>query len=113
MREALANAFKHANASEVGVLIRYAEEFCVECSDNGSGIDALVLERGGVEGHWGLKGMQERAKRIGARFEIKRREGGGTNVSIALSARRAYMSSEGDSGDRFYERAWRIIFPQR
>jgi len=31
IREALANAFIHANASEVGVLIRYAEEFCVEC----------------------------------------------------------------------------------
>lgn len=109
MRLALANAFMHANAPTVEVVIHYADEFCAECSDDGTGIDASILVRGGVEGHWGLQGIPERARRIGARFEIRRRESGGTTVAIALSARWAYTSSEGDSRTALFERVWRYI----
>ena len=110
MREALANAFIHANPSTVQIVIRYSDEFRVECSDDGIGIDPAVLERGGVDGHWGLQGMRERAKRIAAQFEIRPRQGGGTTVEIALSGRRAYMSSQRGKRNRFLDLVRRTIF---
>ena len=36
----------------------------------GIGIDASVLTQEGCPGHFGLRGMRERAKRIGGRLEV-------------------------------------------
>jgi len=64
--ESVRNAFHHACASCIEVEIRYDErQFRVLIRDNGKGIDAKVLEGGGRSGHYGLPGMQERAKSVG------------------------------------------------
>ncbi len=38
--------------------------------DDGKGIDPVVLGQEHVAGHWGLRGMRERAKLVGGTFEV-------------------------------------------
>jgi signal transduction histidine kinase len=61
--------------------------------DNGRGIPEQVLQNGSSDGHFGLPGMAERAEKIGARFSIFSRVGGGTEIEIKISSRLAYRSS--------------------
>ena len=64
--EALRNAFRHAQAGRVEVEIRYDDgQFRLRVRDDGKGIDAAVLANQGIEGHYGLRGMPERAALIG------------------------------------------------
>jgi signal transduction histidine kinase len=69
-REALVNAFRHSRASRVEVELEYSgAQLRVIIRDDGVGIDSQVLAVG-REGHWGLSGMHERAKRIGANLKV-------------------------------------------
>jgi signal transduction histidine kinase len=89
-REALVNAFQHAEASEIEVEIEFAARALrVLVRDDGRGIDPEVL-RAGREGHWGLSGMRERAERMGARLKVWSRERGGTEIEISVPARTAF-----------------------
>ena len=70
-RELLRNAFRHARAKRIEVEIRYsAQELRLRIRDDGTGIDPEVLETGARPGHWGLPGVRERAKRIGAELDL-------------------------------------------
>ena len=70
-RESLRNAFRHAQARQIETEITYSGSLLrLRFRDDGKGIDPRVLERGGRSGHWGLPGMHERAKRIGAQLEV-------------------------------------------
>ena len=56
-REALRNAFHHAQASRIEVEIAYDHQlFRLRIRDDGKGIDPAVLEEGARQGHWGLPG---------------------------------------------------------
>lgn len=91
MAEALINAFRHANATEVRLTIAFGFwRFVGSVADNGDGIDEMVLVQRPKEGHWGVHGMRERAAKIGARFAIGRRQSAGTQVLLVVSASRAY-----------------------
>jgi signal transduction histidine kinase len=77
-REALRNAFHHANAQHIEAEIAYgAAQLRLRIRDDGSGIDPEVLYHGFREGHWGLPGMYERAKRIGAQLGVWSKPGAG------------------------------------
>ncbi|WP_338869721.1 sensor histidine kinase [Myxococcus stipitatus] len=91
-REAIGNALAHAGANEVEVRLSF-ERSALKLSvrDDGGGIDPGTLERGGRAGHWGLRGMKERATRLGGQLEIVSREGQGTEVVVAVLAERAYL----------------------
>ena len=83
-REALRNAFQHAQASRIEAEITYGERLLrVRVRDNGKGIDPTLLDAG-REGHWGLPGMRERAQQIGARLEIWSHVGAGTEVELCI-----------------------------
>ncbi len=85
-QEALSNARKHANASEVHIeLWRDTEGLRVSIRDNGAGFDAEP--RHAVDGseHVGLHIMSERAARIGGVLEVRSRKGQGTEVSLAVA----------------------------
>ena len=70
-REALVNAFAHAEASMIEVQVIYADaDFRLRVRDDGCGIAARTLEGGAQLGHWGLVGMRERAQKIGAQLDI-------------------------------------------
>ena len=74
-REVLRNAFQHACASRIEAAIHYDPNlFRLRIRDDGKGIDPAVLQEGTRAGHWGLPGIRERAKRIGARVETVERE---------------------------------------
>ncbi|SOD52955.1 sensor histidine kinase [Pseudoxanthomonas wuyuanensis] len=89
-REALLNAYHHADAGTIEVEIDYArDELRLRFVDDGRGVDAKVLE-GGRPGHWGLSGMRERAARIGGRLSIWSRAGAGTEVELRIPADSAY-----------------------
>jgi ligand-binding sensor domain-containing protein/signal transduction histidine kinase len=89
-REALVNAFRHSKANRVEIQLEYgSKSFCVQVRDDGCGIRSEVLH-GGIEGHWGLIGMRERAERIGARFKVLTRESGGTEVQLFVPNRIAF-----------------------
>jgi signal transduction histidine kinase/ligand-binding sensor domain-containing protein len=89
--EALRNAVRHAGAKRIEVEIRYDEEFLtLRIRDDGRGIDAGVLDKEHTPGHWGLRGMRERAKLIGAGFEIWSKVGSGTEIQLKIPAASAY-----------------------
>ena len=87
-REALINAFHAAHAAQIELELSYArKELRLRVRDDGTGIDPAVLESGGRPGHWGIRGMRERAARIGARLEISSRAGAGTEVDLRVAGR--------------------------
>ncbi len=90
-REMLRNAFRHAHAGRIEAEIRYDRDmFRLRIRDDGKGIDSSVLKEGARTGHFGLPGMHERAKKMGARLKIWSDPGAGTEVELAVPARIAY-----------------------
>jgi signal transduction histidine kinase len=99
-RELLRNAFRHARAHEIEVEIRYENDvFRLIVRDDGKGMDPKILKGGGRAGHWGLPGVQERARGIGARLEFLSEAGAGTEIRLTLPAASAYERPR--NGDRF------------
>jgi signal transduction histidine kinase len=91
-REAVANAFLHAQANTVEVELEYASKYLrIMVRDDGCGIDPQVLEAG-RKGHWGLPGMRERSERIGARLRLRSRIGAGTEVELTIPSAIAFES---------------------
>ena len=96
--EALRNAFRHAHAATVEVEIRYDDEhFRLRVRDDGKGIDPAVLANQGLEGHYGLRGMTERAALIGGKLAVWSEAGAGTEVELRLPASIVYPTSRGRS----------------
>src|SRR5208283_3868124 len=90
-REILRNAFHHAHASRIEAEIVYDPQFFrLRIRDNGKGIDRTVLVTGARQGHWGLPGVRERAKRIGAQVRLWSELGAGTEAELTVPARMAY-----------------------
>jgi signal transduction histidine kinase/ligand-binding sensor domain-containing protein len=93
-REALANAFRHANASQIEADVYYGEtELRMRVRDNGSGIDQALLHEGGRVGHWGLLGMRERANKLSANLDIWSTQDAGTEIDLRVPAAVAYRDS--------------------
>ncbi len=94
-REILRNAFQHARARLIEVEIRYdTRELRVRIRDDGKGIDPPVLQAGGTAGHWGLRGVRERAQQIGARLNFWSEAGAGTEVELTVPAAVAYEKAK-------------------
>lgn len=87
-REAIANAFRHSHGTEVRATLAYTDEgVLLTVVDDGIG---LPDDAGRTDGHWGIRGMRERAQIAGALLTLKRRTEGGTEVKMFLPAARAY-----------------------
>ena len=97
-REALSNAFRHANAQKVEVAIGFEpSRFSLVIRDDGQGLEPRETLAASLNGHWGIVGMRERAGRIGAKFEIRNARPEhvppGTAVVIEVPASIAYKSA--------------------
>ena len=93
-RELVRNAFRHAGARRIEADIRYDPHlFCVRIRDDGTGIAPNILQEGERVGHWGLRGIRERAHRIGAQLELWSEANAGTEVQLQVPAAVAYDSS--------------------
>ena len=91
--ELLRNAFRHAKAHRIETEIRYDEDtFRLRIRDDGKGMDLKVLQGDG-SGHWGLRGVRERAQRIGAKLDLWSEAGAGTEFQLTVPARIAYDGS--------------------
>jgi signal transduction histidine kinase len=89
VREAMLNAFKHADAREMEVQIDYLKnDFKITVRDDGRGIDEKIVENG-RDGHWGLRGMRERVAAIHGRMRILSKIGAGTEVEVVVPRIRA------------------------
>jgi signal transduction histidine kinase len=79
-QEALNNAAKHAEASQVEVRFRCdADQATLSIDDDGQGFDVDNIP----PGHFGLGIMQERAVSVGAVLEIESEIGVGTRIRVA------------------------------
>jgi signal transduction histidine kinase len=97
--EILRNAYRHAQASRIETEVRYDEQMLrIRIRDDGKGIDPHVLKQGGPVGHWGLRGIRERAERIGAQLDFWSQAGAGTEVQLTVPASVAYENSRGSGG---------------
>jgi two-component system nitrate/nitrite sensor histidine kinase NarX len=84
VQEALTNVARHAGAEHAWLRIaREGGGVRIDVEDDGAGLPPL---RPGAGTHYGLDIMAERARRIGAAFEIGAREAGGTRVRLILPA---------------------------
>jgi signal transduction histidine kinase len=91
-REALRNAFTHAGAKHIEAELIYAERvFRMRIRDDGKGIEPALLEEG-RPGHYGLPGMRERARQIGAEFTIWSGAETGTEIEVSIPGSIAYRS---------------------
>jgi signal transduction histidine kinase len=101
-REALGNAFHHAQASNIEAEITYGDRLLrVRIRDDGKGIDRKLLEAG-RDGHWGLAGMRERAQQIGAHLDMWSEVGAGTELELCIPGSIAYAASPGRRGFRLF-----------
>ena len=105
-REILRNAFHHACASRIEAEITYDRQFFgLRIRDNGKGINRKVLEAGARQGHWGLPGVRERAKRIGARLKLWSEPDAGTEAELTVPARIAYGTVYRRQGSRLFRKS--------
>jgi signal transduction histidine kinase len=94
-REALHNAFSHAEACQIETEIIYGErELRLRIRDDGKGIPSDMLKEG-RQGHYGLCGMRERAQQIGGKLDIWSQPGGGTEIELRVASAIEYRSSAG------------------
>ena len=85
--EAVRNAIRHANARRIEVEIRFDEQHLrLRIGDNGTGIHPAILNRDHKAGHWGLRGMRERAKLVGGELEVWSQPNVGTEIELSIPA---------------------------
>jgi signal transduction histidine kinase len=102
-REALTNAFRHAKAAQISLDLVYGKRFFkMICKDNGCGFRP---EQPHPTGHWGLKGMAERVRKLGGQFSCHSAPGSGTEIRVSLPS---YLAYPRHSRLMFYLRALRI-----
>lgn len=89
-REALWNAAHHASASNISAVVHFAPSgLIVIVHDDGRGLPPDVLAAGACEGHWGIRGMFERARVINATL-IPAVVGKGTTWTLKIPASVAF-----------------------
>jgi len=91
--EGVRNAIRHAHARQIEVEIRYAEhQLRLRIGDNGTGIDPAILDHEHKAGHWGLRGMRERAKLVGGTLEVWSQLDVGTEIDLSIPAASVYAT---------------------
>jgi two-component system sensor histidine kinase UhpB len=82
VQEALTNAVRHAEASQVAISARIVDDqLFVEVRDNGKGINTDPQVN---HDSWGLVGMYERARYFGGQLTIDGQPGAGSSVKLSL-----------------------------
>jgi signal transduction histidine kinase len=91
--EALTNAYRHAGASHVHLLLRQTpSRLVMEIADDGRGLLPTQEHAAGRAGHWGIAGMRERARAIGATLTLNSAPGEGTRVRLEVRLQGAWLA---------------------
>ncbi|MHB8927551.1 MAG: GAF domain-containing sensor histidine kinase [Bacillota bacterium] len=85
-QEGLTNALKHGEATKVSVILQFHPEWLrLTIRDNGKGFQlAEAIRVAGEKANFGLMGMNERAQRLGASFDVQSRSGQGTSLTLEV-----------------------------
>ena len=84
--EAVANAVKHGNPTQVEVKLQYTDkELQLRIRDNGCGFNPNGPD-GSKAGHFGLVGIRERASSLAGKVSLNSRPGQGTDIIVCLAA---------------------------
>jgi signal transduction histidine kinase len=82
-REAVTNALKHASARRIRLELCYTpNELCLTIQDDGVGFEPEAAAT--KAGHFGFRGMQERARMIRGRFKVNSAPGSGSTIEVAV-----------------------------
>ena len=99
VREALRNAFSHSRGRLIETEMAYtASLFRLRIRDDGKGIDANERLQAERSGHWGLRGMRERAGQIGGELQVWSEPGAGTEIELRIPAAIAYEKAVSQNG---------------
>ena len=92
-QEAITNSFKYAHAGKIRIELAYEpHRVTLKVQDDGAGFDLANLSASdGI--HFGLLGMQERAKQMGARLQVHSRPRNGTEVVVEVPLNPVLSSS--------------------
>jgi len=83
-QEAVTNALKHGKPSRISLrLASCGQTIDLEIHDDGHGFDPSTAP-GQIDGHFGLQGMHERAKRLGGALDVASTPGRGSSVTVHL-----------------------------
>lgn len=94
VQEGLTNAYRHAGASRIEVMIDQADAALrVTVQDNGAGAGLSPVESVGPGLGLGLRGMQERVAALGGALRIERSAGGGVRLVATLPLPSRAMSA--------------------
>jgi signal transduction histidine kinase len=83
-QEGVTNALKHAQARKIEIILNFKPdtvELCV--NDDGCGFDPLTAS---ANGHFGLQGLKERARALGAALTLESMPGAGTRLRLSVLA---------------------------
>ena len=81
-QEAVTNALRHAQPSNVTIVLRYEDEALhLAVRDNGCGFQA---GDGAGRGHFGIPVMEERARKLGGALKLESSPGVGTEVTVSV-----------------------------
>lgn len=81
-QEALANVARHASAQHLSVQLSQTNGWLsLQVTDDGYGFEFNQVD---ADHHFGLKGMQERAKMLGGVLNVKSQPGQGTTVQLVV-----------------------------
>lgn len=92
-REALSNALKHSQATEVKVSVtQHGNQVKMVVEDNGCGVPQHA-ER---SNHYGLIIMRDRAQSLRGDCRVRRRETGGTEVAVTFIPEKSLSTPQGE-----------------
>lgn len=92
-QEGISNAVKHSGARTIEVILEPTpRELRLSIRDDGAGFDTAIDSVAGP-GHYGLIGMRERARQIGADLHLESEPGRGTLIRIVLPTSPAGIKS--------------------
>jgi signal transduction histidine kinase len=96
-REAVMNALKHAQATDMWISVEeIGEEIVLQIRDNGLGFDTSAP---GPEGHFGMAMMRERAQVGGGTFEVVSAPGEGATITVRFPVALLQQDESEDATD--------------
>ncbi|MCG8349990.1 MAG: sensor histidine kinase [Chloroflexales bacterium] len=85
VQEALFNCVQHARATQITITVEQCDDTAtIRIIDDGVGFDVDAVT---APGHFGIRGMRERARAIDAKFQLSSHSGHGCAVTIQLQGK--------------------------
>ena len=78
----------------MAVEIDHGATFSLRVADDGVGLAPEVVDSGHKEGHFGLSGMHERARKLGGWLGVRVPPEGGTELMLTVPGQIAYKTLE-------------------